>query len=110
MAQSVEELDDELPRTRLKYSSCSPKRKVSLALLSGSCGVRIKAGLENDKSVLLQLLRFQTLFWFNVATKGKAFECCLQHKHVLKHLILDSISEDQPSSYQYIKWLKTALC
>lgn len=81
-----------------------------LALLSGSCGVGIKAGWENDKSVLLQLLRFQSLFWFNVATKGKAFECCLQHKHVLKHLILDSFREDQPSSYQYVKWLKTALC
>lgn len=106
----MEELDDELPRTCLKYSSGSPERKVSLALLSGSCGVRIKTGLENDKSVLLQLLRFQSLFWFNVATKGKAFECCLQHKHVLKHLILDSVSEDRPSSYQYVKWLKTALC
>jgi len=106
----MEELDGELPRTCLKYSSCSPEWKVSLALLAGSWGVRIKAGLENDKCVLLQLLRFQSLFWFSVATKGKAFECCLQHKHVLKHLILDSTSEHQPSSYWYVRWLETALC
>lgn len=56
--------------------------------------------LGNDKAVSLQLLRFQSLFWFNVATKGKAFECCLQHKRVLKYLILDSVGEDQPKSCQ----------
>lgn len=108
VAQSVEELDDELPRARLRCSSGSASRKC-LALPSGSCGARIKAGSENDKSALLRLLRFQSLFGFNVATKGKAFECCLQHKHVLKHLILDRVGGDQPSSYQYVKWLKTAL-
>lgn len=72
--------------------------------------MRIKAGWGNDKSVLLRLLRFQSLFWFSVATKGKAFECCLQHKHELKHLVSDSASQDQPSSSQCLKWLKAALC
>lgn len=71
--------------------------------------MRIKAGLENDKSVFLQLLRFQSLFWFDVATKEEVCECCLQDKRVLKHLILAIIRGDRPSSYHYLKWLKTAL-
>lgn len=74
----------------------------------GSHSMRIRAAWESDKSVLLQLLRFPSLFWFHVATKGKAFECCLQHKHVSKHLILGSASETQPSSFQSLKWQKTA--
>lgn len=59
---------------------------------------------------------FSCLFWDckvcfrSVLQQNKVCECCLQHKHVLKHLILASICGDRPSSYQYLKWLKTALC
>lgn len=45
---------------------------VSVVLPSGSSRVRIKAGWGDDKAVLLQLLRFQSLFWFSIAAKGKA--------------------------------------
>lgn len=95
---SVKVLDGGLPRGALKRSSRSPEQNRAGSSM-GSHSARIRAAWESDKSVLLQLLRFPSLFWFNVATKGKAFECCLQHKRVLKHLILGSTGEAQPSSF-----------